>query len=440
MDDQDKDQARAGDPSSADPGSAPPGTDRPGGQGGRDQGGSGAKRQRPLAGVRVLELGQLVAGPFAGSLLAYFGAEVIKVEPPGQGDPLRTWRVVQDGTSLWWRSLARNKKCITLDLGQPRGRELVRRLAARSEILIENFRPGTLERWGLAPESLQADNPGLILARISGYGQTGPYAQRPGFASVCEGFGGFRHLNGFPGEPPVRPNLSMGDTLAGLHAALGILLAYVERLRGPDGLGQVVDCSLFESVFNLMEAVVPEYDGAGVVRGPSGSTVTGIVPTNTYRCADGHHIIVGANADPIFKRLMEALERPDLAADPRLAHNAGRVAHEAEIDAVIAAWAAARDSQAALASLEAAAVPAGPIYSVADMVADPHYQARGLFEEVTVNGRPLKIPAYPPFLSATPGGTDWPGPEIGAHNEEVFGGLLGLSAAERAELAAAGVI
>ncbi len=397
-------------------------------------------RHGPLRGIRVLELGQLIAGPFAGSMLAYFGAEVIKVEPPGSGDPLRKWRILDEGTSLWWRSLGRNKKCVTLNLREPDGRRLVRRLADRSDVLIENFRPGTMERWGLGPDELKADNPGLIYSRISGYGQTGPYASRPGFASVCEGIAGFRYVNGFPDRPPVRPNLSMGDTLAALHAVIGILMALFHRERTTHGPGQVVDTAIYEAVFNLLEGVVPEYDGAGVVREPSGSTVTGIVPTNTYRCADGKYVIIGGNADSIFKRLMQAAGRADLADDPRLADNAGRVAHEGEIDAAIAAWTGSLTAAEVLAALETAAVPSGPIYSVEDMMQDPHFNARGLFEEVEVNGKPLRIPAIPPMLSETPGGTEWAGPEIGAHNAEIFGEMLGLGREELAELERRGVV
>ncbi|GIX47453.1 MAG: CoA transferase [Candidatus Tectimicrobiota bacterium] len=396
---------------------------------------------RPLEGMRVLELGQLIAGPFAGCVLGYFGAEVIKVEPPGSGDPLRGWRVLDEhGTSFWWRSLGRNKKCITLNLHTEKGRQLARQLAARVDVLIENFRPGTLEKWGLGPEDLKQENPGLIYARISGYGQTGPYAARPGFAAVCEGIGGFRYLNGFPGQPPVRPNLSLGDTLAGLHAVIGILLAYVQRQKPAGGRGQVVDVAIYEAVYNVLEAVVPEYDGAGVVRGPSGSTLTGIAPTNTYRCRDGKYVIIGGNADAIFRRLMHAIGRPEMAADPRFATNAGRVAHEAEIDAAIAAWTASLDAAEVLQRLEAAAVPAGPIYSVEDMLRDPHFHARGLFQQVEVNGKPLRLPAILPWLVETPGRTEWPGPEVGAHNEEILGGLLGLSAAELERLRQEGVI
>jgi crotonobetainyl-CoA:carnitine CoA-transferase CaiB-like acyl-CoA transferase len=395
---------------------------------------------RPLDGVRVLELGQLIAGPFAGSILGYFGAEVIKVEPPGKGDPLRGWRILEQGTSLWWRSIGRNKKCITLNLYHEKGRQLARQLADRADVLLENFRPGTMEKWDLGPDELHKTNPGLIYARLSGYGQTGPYAARPGFASVCEGFGGFRYLNGFPGGPPVRPNLSMGDTLAGLHAVIGILLAYIQRQRPASGQGQVVDVAIYEAVFNLLEAVVPEYDGAGVIREPSGSTLTGIVPTNTYLCRDGKYVIIGGNADSIFKRLMRTAGCPEMADDPRFADNTGRVAHEPEIDAAISAWTATLDAAEVLRQLEAAAVPAGPIYSVADMTRDSHFHARGLFQEVTVNGKSLTIPAIPPRLSATPGGTEWPGPEIGAHNREILGGLLGLTDAELEALHSAGVI
>jgi crotonobetainyl-CoA:carnitine CoA-transferase CaiB-like acyl-CoA transferase len=396
---------------------------------------------RPLDGIRVLEVGQLLAGPFAGCILAYYGAEVIKVESPGEGDPLRKWRVLDEqGTSYWWRSLARNKKCITANLRMEQGRELIRQLAGQCDVLIENFRPGVMEKWGLGPEDFKASNPGLIYARISGYGQDGPYASKPGFASVCEGLGGFRYVNGFPGEAPVRANLSMGDTLAGLHAALGIVMACVHKLNAPGGAGQVVDTALYEGVFNLLEGAIPEYDGAGVIRQPSGSTITGIVPTNTYRCADGKFIIIGANGDSIFKRLCEKMGRHDMAADARLADNKGRVEHEAEIDAVIEQWCGSMRSSAALQLLEDAQVPAGPIYNVADMMADEHFKARGLFEEVEVNGEKRRIPALVPRLSATPGRTDWAGPEVGAYNAGVYQGLLGLAADQLEKLREQGVI
>ncbi len=395
-------------------------------------------KKQPLEGIRVLELGQLLAGPFCGTILGYFGAEVIKVEPPGVGDPIRKWRILDDGTSLWWRSLARNKKCVTLDLKSERGQELVARLADRSDVVIENFRPGTMEKWGLGPDELRQRNPRLVYTRISGYGQTGPYAGKPGFASVCEGFSGFRYVNGFPGEAPVRPNLSMGDTLAGIHAALGVVLTLLGRESS--GEGDVIDASLFESIFNIMEAVVPEFDGAGVVREPSGSTLTGIVPSNTYRCRDGKFIIIGGNGDSIFKRLMEAIGRSDLGEDPRLAHNDGRVVHEKEIDDALSHWTDANDSDVALAVLEKARVPSGPIYNIRDMMNDPHFNARGLFEQVEINGKPLKIPAIAPRIGDGAGRTRWPGGEIGSHNEEVYRSVLGLGDEDIESLRKEGVI
>ncbi len=393
---------------------------------------------KPLSGYRVIELGQLLAGPFAGALLAYFGAEVIKIEPPGKGDPLRNWRVVRDGTSLWWRSLGRNKKCITLDLKTARGRQLAKQLIDGADVVIENFRPGVMEAWELGPEQFKQSNPGLVYTRISGYGQTGPYANRPGFASVCEGISGFRYLNGFPGEAPVRPNLSIGDSIAGLHAAFGVALALLSRQSS--GVGQVVDVALYEAMFNLLEAVVPEYDGAGIIREPSGTTVTGIVPTNTYRCADGKYVVIGGNGDSIFKRLMLAAGRPDLAEDPRCADNAGRVQCEQEIDSALSAWCSELPSAELLTLLAEQRVPAGPIYHAGDMLTDPHFNARGLFEQVEINGEPLKIPAMIPRLSETPGNTSWPGSEVGSHNAEVLGGLLGLDEAALQQLKAEGVI
>ncbi len=395
---------------------------------------------RPLDGFRVLELGQLLAGPFTTSILAYYGAEVIKIEPPGAGDPIRTWRVMKDGVSLWWHSLGRNKKCITVNLRSAEGREIVRQLAAKSDILVENFRPGTMEKWGLGPEDLRKTHPELIFARISGYGQTGPYASRTGFASVCEGVGGLRYVNGFAGQAPVRPNLSLGDTLAAVHCVIGILMACVHRLKGHGNLGQVIDTAIYEAVFNMMEGVVPEYSGAGVVREPSGSTLTGIVPTNTYRCNDGKFVIVGGNGDSIYKRLMTAIGRADLAEDSRMADNAGRVRHEKELDVAIAAWTGTLTSAEVLATLESVDVPAGPIYSVVDMMNDPHFKARGLFEQVTVNGKSLTIPAMVPMLSDTPGRTEWPGPAIGAHNREIFMDLLGYTDADLERLRGAAVI
>lgn len=396
--------------------------------------------EKPLSGIRVIEVGQLLAGPFTGTMLAYYGAEVIKVEPPGAGDPIRQWREVKNGTSFWWRSLGRNKKCVTLDLKTERGRELLKELILQADVLIENFRPGVMEKWGLGPTLFEQEHPELVYARISGYGQDGPMAQKPGFASVCEGFSGFRYVNGFPDQAPVRPNLSLGDSLASLHAAFGILMALHHRNKTGVGKGQVVDVALYESMFNMMEAVVPEYSGAGVVRQPSGTTVTGIVPTNTYRCGDGKYVVIGGNGDSIFKRLMEAIGRADMAEDPRLATNQGRVEHEAEIDSVLSQWTRSLPSDQVLQCLEEARVPSGPIYNVEDIFADPQYQARGMLETVAVDGESITIPAIAPKLSHTPGSTEWAGPAVGSHTQEVFGELLGLNEAELAALVEQGVV
>lgn len=393
---------------------------------------------RPLAGLRVLEVGQLIAGPFAGTLLAYFGAEVIKIEPPGSGDPLRTWRIVDQGTSWWWWAQSRNKRSVTVDLHHPEGRGIVRALAGHADVLIENFRPGQMEKWDLGPDELRRANPALIYTRVSGYGQTGPNAAKPGFASVCEGFGGLRYINGFPGESPVRPNLSLGDTLAGLHAALGVLIAYIHRQHG--GTGQVVDVAIYEAVFNMLESVVPEFSGAGVVRQPSGSTLTGIVPSNIYRCRDQQMLIIGANTDSMFKRLMSVIDRPDLAADASCADNTGRVENQTRIDTAIEAWTLQHEASAALDILERAEIAAGPIYRVDDMFRDPHYRAREMFETVRANDRELTIPAMAPKLSATPGGTEWPGPALGADTEQVLADLLGLTPDAIAALRAQGAI
>ena len=387
---------------------------------------------RPLAGLRVIEVGQLLAGPFTGTILGYFGAEIIKVEPPEVGDPIRGWREVRDGTSLWWASLSRNKKCITLDLKTPKGQEVLKKLANTADVFVENFRPGTMEKWGIGPDTFKEENPGLIYARISGYGQTGPAASKAGFASVCEAFGGFRYVNGFPGEVPVRPNISIGDTLAGIHAALGVLLAYIGRQKS--GQGQVVDVAIFEGLFNLLEAVIPEYSGAGIVREPSGTAITGIVPTNTHRCKDGKHIVIGANTNSMFKRLAKAMDKPEMGDDSRFAENADRVANQKEIETIIESWTAQLNSKEALEALDVAGVAAGPIYSVKDMFEDEQYRARELFQEVSIDGKPLTIPAIIPRLSRTPGKTDFPGSKLGAHNEEVLQNILGYTEQEIADL------
>ena len=398
------------------------------------------RANKPLDGIRVVELGQLLAGPFAGTMLGYFGAEVIKVEPPGDGDPIRGWRTLDEtGTAYWWRSLGRNKKSVTANLRSTEGREIVKRLLKTADVVIENFKPGTLEKWGLGPTDLKQDNPDLIYARISGYGQTGPNSHKPGYASVTEAYSGFRFVNGFAGDAPVRPNLSIGDTVGGIHAVLGVLLALLERNQSRGTGGQVVDVALFEGMFNLMEGVIPEFSGAGEIRQPSGSTITGIVPTNTYLCGDNKHVVIGANGDSIFVRLMQAMDMPDVAADPRYASNLGRVEHQAYLDGIIAVWCAARTSGEVIAALEAADVPVGPIYNVADAMADPHYQARGLFEEVEIDGKPLEIPAILPKLSATPGSTEWPGGPVGTHTDELLL-ALGYSESELQALREAGTV
>ena len=398
-----------------------------------------AKQDKPLSGMRVIEMGQLIAGPFTGSVLGYFGAEVIKIEPI-TGDPVRYWRLTENNTSYWWHSVSRNKKSITLNLKSDEGRQIAKDLILKSDVLIENFKPGTLERWGMSPDDLKKDNPGLISARISGYGQTGPRSHLPGYASVCEGYGGFRYVNGFSDRPPVRPNLSIGDTLAGLHAAMGVMLAYIQREKDPDGKGQVVDAAIYESVFNLMEAVVPEYSGCGAIREPSGSTITGIVPTNTYLTSDDKHVIIGGNGDSIFKRLMIAIGRPDMAEDPRLEQNQGRVENEKEIDAAIEKWTREHTSDEVLTTMDEVSVPAGPILSVEDMMNDEHYIARGMFQEVEANGRTLHIPAMLPILTETPGSTEWPGPELSEHTEEVLTELLGKDEGEITQLREDGVV
>jgi len=394
----------------------------------------------PLQGVKILEVGQAIAGPFAAAFLAWFGAEVIKIEPPGVGDPLRNWRVVRDGTSLWWYSMARNKKCITLNLRVPEGQRIARELARRVDVVLENFRPGTLEKWGLSYEELKKENPKLIMARISGYVQTGPNAQKPGFAAVAEAFGGLRYVTGEPDRPPVRPNLSLGDSVAGLHAALGILMALYQR-DAKGGSGQEIDIALYECVLNLMEGTISEFDGAGVKREREGMRLTGIVPSGTYPCADGAYIVIGANGDSIFRRLMSAIGREDLGGDPRLAQNDGRSLHVDEIDGAISGWTRKHSAADAIRILEAAEVPTGPIYSAEEMLADEHYRQRGVYEEVQLpNGAQVKLPTMAPKMGDTPGVLRWIGPPLGAHNNEVYRDWLGLPASELERLAAEGVI
>ncbi len=386
----------------------------------------------PLAGVRVLELGQLVAGPFCGKTLADFGAEVIKVEPPGEGDPLRKWRRMRNGTSLWWQVQSRNKKSLTCDLRRPEGQEIVRRLARASHIVVENFRPGALEKWNLGWEVLSRENPKLVLVRISGYGQTGPYRERPGFAAIAEGMAGFRYVTGFPDRPPARPNLSIGDTIASLHGAIGALMALREVSQ--TGKGQVVDVALYESMFNCMESLLPEYDADGYVRERTGSTLPGIAPSNLYPCRDGSYVLIAGNADSLYHRLMSAIGRTDLRDDPALARNDGRAAQMERIDAAIADWTRKRDLPEILNIMEKAEVPAGRIYSAADIAADPHYAARGMIQSIVAgDGAPLRVPGIVPKLSATPGAIRSSAPKLGEHTEEVLRGV-GFSAAEVADL------
>jgi crotonobetainyl-CoA:carnitine CoA-transferase CaiB-like acyl-CoA transferase len=372
-----------------------------------------------LKGIKVIELGQLIAGPFAGKTLAEFGADVIKVEPTGTGDPLRKWRLLRDGTSVWWEVQSRNKRSVELDLRSEEGQAVVRALAREADVLIENFKPGTLEGWGLGWEELHALNPRLVMLRISGYGQTGPYRTKPGFGVLGEAMGGLRYLTGEPGRVPVRTGISIGDTLSAIHGVMGVMMALYHRdARG--GTGQMIDVALYESVFNVMESLVPEYDAFGAVRERSGSALPGIAPTNAYRCADGGYALIAGNGDSIFKRLMTAIGRDDLGNDPGLAQNDGRVARVQEIDVAIEAWTLQRTLDEVLETLDRVSVPAGRIYSVADIVKDPQYLARDMVvESRTSDGTTLKVPGVVPKLSATPGRIVHPAPKLGEHNHHI---------------------
>lgn len=392
----------------------------------------------PLSGLKVLELGQLIAGPFAAKTLADFGADVVKVEQPGTGDPLRRWRMLKDGTSVWWQAQSRNKKSLALNLKTPEAQEVVRRLASEADVLIENFRPGVMEGWGLGPDRLLEENPRLVMLRISGYGQTGPYRDRPGFGVVGEAMGGLRHLTAEPGRVPVRVGVSIGDTLSALHGVIGILMALQERQRS--GLGQVIDVALYESVFNCMESLVPEYSAFGAVREPAGSALPGIAPSNAYRCSDGGFALIAGNGDSIFKRLMQVIGRLDLGDDPRFADNAGRVQDVAELDAAIGQWTGSRPVDAVMQALEAAAVPASRIYTVADIVKDPHYKARGMLQEVALDdGSTLTIPGIVPKLSRTPGSHRRNAPSVGQDTREVLT-ELGFRQEQLERLTATGAI
>ena len=390
----------------------------------------------PLAGIKVLELGTLIAGPFCSRMLAEFGAEVIKIESPEGGDPIRQWRVLKDGTSLWWSVQARNKKSLTLNMKDPRGQDIARQLALEADIIIENYRPGVLEKWHLGYEALQAVNPATIMVRLSGYGQTGPMKDLPGFGAIGESMGGLRYVSGFPYRPPLRVGISIGDSVAAMHGVIGAMMALRHRdvsggrwngKTGDEcvaGQGQMVDVALYESVFNLMESLVPEYDHAGVVRERTGGALPGIVPSNTYTTGDGENIVIAGNGDAIFKRLMLAIGRDDMAGDVQLARNDGRVPRTAEIDEAIQSWCDTQTIASALDILKAADVPVGKIYSVRDMMNDPQFLARQMFEQHAFkDGTPIKLPAISPKLSATPGETKWLGPALGEHNDEILRAL-----------------
>ncbi len=391
---------------------------------------------KPLEGLKVIELGQLIAGPFAGKFFSEFGAEVIKIEPP-EGDPLRKWRKLHQGTSLWWYVQNRNKRSVTVDLRTPEGQEVVRRIGRDADVVIENFRPGTLEKWGLGYERLAAENPGLVMLRLSGFGQTGPYRDQAGFGAIGESMGGLRYVTGFPDRPPVRPNLSIGDALASLHGVVGVMMALHHRDANGgrrSGRGQVIDVALYEAVFNMMEGALPEYDLFGEARERTGSNLTGIVPSNTYLTRDAQHVVIGANADSIFRRLMKVIGREDLANDPSLADNAGRAKRGEELDAVIGKWTAKYDADDIVGTLNEARVPSGKIYSMADIARDAQYLARDMIRQVRLkDGTPLKVPGIVPKLSATPGDIEWSGPELGEHTATVLA-AHGYSASEIAGL------
>ena len=393
----------------------------------------------PLKGIRVIEIGTLIAAPFAARMMGEFGAEVIKIEAPGVGDPIRKWRKLYEGTSLWWYLQSRNKKSISINLKSPEGIEIIKRLVSNADVLIENLKPGAMEKLGLGWDVLHTLNPKLTMVRISGYGQTGPYKDRPGFGAIGEAMGGIRYTTGEPNGAPARVGVSLGDSLASLHAVMGALMS-VLRVKTGQGDGQVVDVSLVESVFNVMESLIPEYDLLGHVRERSGGALPGIAPSNTYPTRDGAYVVIAGNSNPIFKRLMQAIGRADLADDPHFEHNDGRVAQVVLLDAAIAGWTSANAIEDVLATLEKAGVPAGRIYSVADIVADPHYQARDMLLSAELpGGVNVKMPGIVPKLSETPGQVNWQGPALGAHTAEVLT-ELGLDDSEIQRLRATGVI
>ncbi|RKP44431.1 CaiB/BaiF CoA transferase family protein [Pararobbsia silviterrae] len=393
---------------------------------------------KPLSGIRVLELGQLIAGPFAAKMLAEFGADVIKIEPPGKGDPLRNWRLLHEGTSVWWQVQSRNKKSVSLDLRQPEAQELIRAMVSDVDVVVENFKPGAMEKWGLGWDDLRKINPRLVMLRVSGYGQTGPYRDLPGFGVIGEAMGGLRHLSGEPDRTPVRVGISIGDSLSALHGVIGVLLAL--RARDQSGEGQMIDVALYESVFNMMESLLPEYAVFGEVRQPAGSSLPGIAPSNAYRCADGKYVLIAGNGDSIFKRLMNVIGRNDLGESPDLASNNGRVRNVEALDAAISEWTGRHGMDDVLNLLNAAHIPAGKIFDIADIASDPHYLEREMILDGELDdGTPIKLPGIVPKLSATPGEVRSAAPSLGQHTDEILE-RFGLNAERRADWRSRGII
>jgi crotonobetainyl-CoA:carnitine CoA-transferase CaiB-like acyl-CoA transferase len=383
------------------------------------------RKDKPLKGLKVLEMGSLIAGPFATRIMAEFGAEVIKIEPPGSGDPLRKWRKVHEGTSLWWYVQSRNKKSVTVNLKEEEGRELVKELVKNVDIVVENFKPGKMESWGLGYEDLKAINPGIIMTRVSGYGQTGPYKDRPGFGSIGEAMGGIRYLTGYQDRPPTRVGISLGDSIAALYAVIGTLMAVHHRDLNGTNEGQYIDVALYESVFSLMESMVPEYDVFNHIRERTGSTLPGIAPSNTYKCKDGKYIVIGGNGDAIFKRLMKAIGKQELGEAEKFSSNDRRAENADYLDNLIEEWTLRHTMDEALEILNEAQVPSGAIYNIKDMMNDPHFIDRGLFEEVEIkNLGKMQMPQVLPKMSETPGKTEWVGPELGENTEDVLKTLL----------------
>jgi crotonobetainyl-CoA:carnitine CoA-transferase CaiB-like acyl-CoA transferase len=398
-------------------------------------------KRKPLEGIKILELGNLVAAPFAGKILSEFGAEVIKVEEPTKGDPLRNWRVMHKDTSVWWYVQSRNKKSITVNMRDPEGQQIIRQLAEKVDVVLENFKPGTLERWGLGLEDLRKVNPSIIMTRVSGYGQTGPYREKPGFGSVAEAIGGLRYLTGYPDLPPVRVGIAIGDLVAGLYAVIGTLMALRARDEDPGKQGQLVDVALYESVFSLLEGILPEYDLTGVVRERTGSTLPGIAPSNTYECADGNHLVIGGNGDKIFQRLMTAIGREDIAYDPTYSTNQGRADNVTFIDATIEEWTKQHPLKEAQRILDEVSVPVGPIYGIKEIVEDEQYIAREMLQEIELpDGKKVLVPGVVPKLSETPGEIIWSGPSLGQHNEEIYTEFMNFSFEEFKKLKEQGVI